>query len=533
MTTLTAPSASRRTVLGASAVAAGTTAAGLLGVASAPRAAAATRATTTSPLAPGLALTVDPAWHLARRLSPAPDQRLADHIRAVGGSAWLAAQLAPATVKDTTCDALLAKYFPLLDSTSLDAAHAFNGDAFRGGAYVQRATLLRRIHSERHVLESMVEFWGDLLYVPFSSSKSAAWIMHYDRYVIRKDAFGRYRDMLYAALTHPALIAFLDNQGSSKHNINENLGRELLELFSVGTGNYTEDDVKASARLLTGHTIDWPRYAYGYRPSQHYVGPVKVMGFSHPNASAQDGPTTLAAYATYLARHPATAQRIARRLAVRFVSDTPSQALVDQLAAVYRSSDTAILPVLRTLFASSEFLGSTGHKLRRPGELILAAVRSGRPTTTLTRAPLTEPWSALRTINSLHDLASHVPREWPAVNGYPDVAAAWSSSATTVGRWRAVQGVAERWDKEVIAEPWTTLFGITLGANTLAVARQIILQLSGFEPDAAARDAVAAMLHSGGSQPPSATSTISSTCLRYWVDEAVAIALFSPQMLLR
>ena len=106
----------------------------------------------------------------------------------------------------------------------------------------------------------------------------------FDRDVIRKHALGNYPDMLVAANRHPALLIYLNQNQSRKDAVNENLARENLELYSVGVdGGYTEKDVRQAALLQTGRGIRDDKYVY--RPDQHYVGQVKIMGFTHANSS--------------------------------------------------------------------------------------------------------------------------------------------------------------------------------------------------------------------------------------------------------
>ena len=234
------------------------------------------------------------------------------------------------------------------------------------------ANAARPLFTNRVLWENVVTMWGDLLYVPYRS-KADSFTLEYDWKVLRRHAFGRYADLLHAAVTHPAILHNLDNDANSRDNPNENLGREILELYSVGVGSYTETDVRQSALLLTGHSVDWNTRAYAYADWAHHVGPIRIMGFSHANATSAGGPAALRAYTDYLARHPATARRLARVIATRFVSDTPSEALVQTLAATYLASDTAIVPVLRRLFDHPEFWASVGNKWSR------SAWKRGRP----------------------------------------------------------------------------------------------------------------------------------------------------------
>src|SRR6185437_9958424 len=131
---------------------------------------------------------------------------------------------------------------------------------------------------------------------------------------------GRFADLLVAVSTHPAMLRFLDAASATAAHPNENHGRELLELHTVGIdAGYGENDVLSSARILSGLSIDQGTGEFVYRPDRHWTGQVRVLGFSHPNAHAGDGYQVVLSYLGWLARHPATARRVARRLAVRFV----------------------------------------------------------------------------------------------------------------------------------------------------------------------------------------------------------------------
>src|SRR3954453_17601733 len=230
-----------------------------------------------------------------------------------------------------------------------------------------RAALGRAAWSRRQLLEVMVDVWSNHLNVTCPSDNVSDNRHRYDADVIRPHALGRFADLLEAATTHPAMLTYLDNASSTKKAPNENLGRELLELHTVGVGaGYTEAEVRDSARILTGLTVDGEGAAT-YRPKWHWTGAVTVLDFADPNASADDSGVVTASLDP-LARHPATARRSAALLARRavrapppraprhppppprrFVRAPPPAALVDRLAAAYTAADTAIAPVLRVL----------------------------------------------------------------------------------------------------------------------------------------------------------------------------------------
>jgi uncharacterized protein (DUF1800 family) len=194
-------------------------------------------------------------------------------------------------------------------------------------------------------------------------------------------------------------------------------------------GGYTEEDVKNSAYILTGWTTDDDR-TFTYDADCHYVGPVQVMDFSHPNDSADDGLAVGEAYLDYLAHHPATATYVCTRLARRFVSDEPSEALVASLAQVFADNDTQIVPVLQALFGSDEFAASAGQKIKRPLEDIVSSARA----LGMTVRPSPRKDRTRTLLDVAYDLGQ-APMDWGPPDGYPDTAAPWLSSARLLGSW--------------------------------------------------------------------------------------------------
>jgi uncharacterized protein (DUF1800 family) len=224
---------------------------------------------------------------------------------------------------------------------------------------------------------------------------------------------------------------YLDNWRSRRNAPNENQGRELLELHTVGTtAGYTEDMVKASAVLLSGYSVDWGgTYEPFYDQANHTTGPVTVLDFSHANASA-DGRPAAEAYLRYLANHPATARTVATRLAVRFVSDQPSQALVDHLAEVFLASGTDIKATLKALTVHPEFRGSAGRKVTTPIDDLVATVRvlgsvAARPTGSDSFA------NSLQWVHGGLRLYS-----WPRPDGAPETDAEWTSAVRMLRSFR-------------------------------------------------------------------------------------------------
>ena len=303
--------------------------------------------------------------HLLRRATFGPTPSAVKAIKKQGRQAWIDKQLAPSTIDDSTCDQLVRDRFPRVSWTipeARDGLEPFSWDLMYD---LTAATIARAAWSKRQLFEVMVDFWSNHLNVTNPSDRVWDNRQDYDRQVIRKHALGRFEDMLIASATHPAMLLYLNNADSTKDNPNENYGRELLELHTVSVdGGYNEQDMRNSTLVMTGFGVNWERGTFRYTGSEHYRGPVSVMGFSDPNPDA-DGYEVGIRYLKYLANHPSTAHHIAFKLCQRFVSDTPDPALVDRLAQTYLNRGTAIVPVLRQLFLSKEFASSMGEKVRR------------------------------------------------------------------------------------------------------------------------------------------------------------------------
>ncbi len=392
--------------------------------------------------------------HLVNRFSYGNTPALTRRVRrAGGGQAWFRAQLSPESIDDRATDALLS-WWPSLTRSPQDLWRR-NVEGVESGWQVmadyQRWILVRRVLTNRPVAEMMAELWMNHFNVPVHDDANFTWRFSYDQ-AVRRHALGTFEDLLRTAITHPAMGLFLDNAVSTKSHPNENLGRELLELHTVGRGVFDEDDVKSSARILTGYLVDmWRTWEASYSPKDHWTGAVKVLDFRAPNTDP-DGRATVDAYLRYLAHHPATARRVARKICVKFVSDTPSDALVQHLADVYLRNGTAIRPVLLALVASKEFKRSVGAKVRDPAEEIVATYRVLR--VKVTDPPEGDNSHAAHAILWQASSMGSIPFEWPRPDGQPLDNQSWSSPARLLasmethwsmsGAWWPSQGIRYR-----------------------------------------------------------------------------------------
>ncbi|MDO5499266.1 MAG: DUF1800 family protein [Propionibacteriaceae bacterium] len=435
------------------------------------------------------------AWHLARRFCGAPTAAIVAEIRALGTMRWFERQLRPHEIDDARMDAIAAGPLGLAGMAAPEIAARYDGATWMAADHALKLLMVRPVLSNRHVLDSTCEVLGDHLYIPIRGKANSFSAQH--ELTIRQHAFGKYADLLQAVLTQPAMLVHLDNHASTKEAPNENLGRELLELFTVGVGHYTETDVHQSTLLLTGQSYDWEARTYRYRPTHHHVGPLRIMGFNHPNPTAESGPEALQAYLAYLARHPATARRLARKFAIRFVSDTPSDTLIEAMANAYLAADTAIPPMLRALVNASEFWSSVGKKWRRPMELINTIIRAGEPQQFVPQAA--ELWRYTDMGDQGRILASvgHAPRHWHHVDGYPDAVGAWKSAQTMLGLWNATHEVCTENLNEFGRLDWERALGVRPLDPILASVRRIAVQLTGWEWTSRDIAAVASALRPG------------------------------------
>lgn len=386
-----------------------------------------------------------PARHLVNRFSFGITPELTAEVRAAGGHlAWYEQQLA--TAYDGSANGF-RNWWPdlaLPPATVFRRQNDMVRHSLEVGYDIGSRTMVRRMQSPRPVLEVMTKFWENHLHVPLTADNVAVFRADYGER-IRAGALGRFEDLLRETVLHPAMLMYLGNASSTRTHPNENLGRELLELHTVGIGNHTEEDVKNSARILTGWRVKlystWEPY---YSAADHWTGPVRVKDFADPNGAA-DGRDLTVRYLRYLAHHPQTARRIATKLVRVFVSDDVPAALVDRLAAVYLANDTQIKPVLRALVRSREFANAVDRKVRDADEDVVATYR-------LLGARVTRPKDEFSAANTAFWQAGALglsPFTWPRPDGQPLDNRSWASPTRVLasislhwelaGRWPASQ----------------------------------------------------------------------------------------------
>ena len=456
-------------------------------------------------------------------------------------TAFVDQQLNPGAIDDSALDTRLANagYTTLGKSlTQLWTDHVASDPAYeirmRPAWEVQRAALVRAVHSKRQLQEMVVGFWHNHFNVTATDFACGPVYVHYNRDVIRANALGNFRTMLEAVAQSTSMMYFLDNASNTRSGPNENFARELLELHTFGAENYlgfvdpfqvppcpedpaypigyTDVDVYETASSFTGWSVKDGHWQYPteddgtfvYRQAWHDSGPKFVLGkFLNPEQpSMKDGRDIL----DRLASHPRVAKFICKKLIRRFVSDKPDQALIDSAAAIFRAnwqSPNQIALTLRHILLSNAFINSWGEKNRRPFELLAAGLRT-----------LGSDWTA-RVGDAKSDelfwrmsFTGHMPYEWPAPNGYPDIGVAWSGSNSYAMTWKLLNWITETSENTVFMSPILSLTRANVsGWTSNNLVDYWCQRILGYVPVASRRQTLVAFMAQNGA----ATEVIADT----------------------
>ncbi|WP_407179121.1 DUF1800 domain-containing protein [Bradyrhizobium sp. STM 3562] len=251
-------------------------------------------------------------------------------------------------------------------------------------------TILRALYAPDQLRERMTWFWFNHFNVHQYKGNIRILVGDYVDNAIRPHALGRFRNLLSATLRHPAMLRYLDNADNAVGHLNENYAREVMELHTMGVGpGYTQADVEALARILTGLGIDAkpedPKLkpelqsqlvregAFEFNPARHDYGDKTLLGHLIKGRGLAEVDEAL----DILVHHPATAVHLSRQIATYFVSDNPPDSLVQKMAQAFRASDGDIATVLSTMIEAPEFAVSLkpGARFKDPIHYVLSAVR--------------------------------------------------------------------------------------------------------------------------------------------------------------
>lgn len=324
------------------------------------------------------------------------------------------------------------------------AQQAYQQDLNRMARDAATRTLLQALYSPNQLQEQLSWFWFNHFNVHQYKSNLRVMVGDYEGR-LRSHATGKFRDLLIASATHAAMIRYLDNEQNAVNRINENYAREVMELHTLGVdGGYSQKDVQELTRILTGLGINFSdkqpnlkpaqqalyvhNGATEFNPARHDMGEKSLLGAR----VAGRGWDEIIEQLTRLARHPATAARVSRQLAVYFVADQPPPQLVDAMSRAFSASDGDIAVTLQAMFGSPAFTASLSHKFKDPMHYVVSAVRlayDGRAI--LNCAPM------LGWLNRLGQGLYN--RQTP--DGYPLDEAAWSSSGQMGTRFEIARAI--------------------------------------------------------------------------------------------
>lgn len=274
--------------------------------------------------------------------------------------------------------------------------------------------LNRMLYTQRPLEEKMTLFWHNH-FATANSKVANALLMQQQIQLFRDTAMGNFETLLQNVTRDPAMLIWLDNAQNRKNAPNENYAREVMELFTVGIGNYTDDDVKQGARAFTGYTLDKNRQ-FVFNPATHDAGPKTFLGQTS-NFDAND-------ILGVLVRHPATARRLTTQLFEYFAYPNPDSGTIDRLASTYTSSGFNIGAVVRDIFTGPEFLSAPNFhgQVKQPADYVVGALKE------------------LNVQNVGPDITQHLRRMGQDILNPPDVSgwkggADWINSSTLFERF--------------------------------------------------------------------------------------------------
>src|SRR6266581_2754321 len=281
---------------------------------------------------------------------------------------------------------------------------------------LRRWWLERMLTSPAPLLEKMTLFWHGHFATSVQKVRDGYW-MWLQNDTLRRNALGNFATLTKKMSRDPAMMIYLDLQKSQEEHPNENWARELMELFTVGIGNYTEQDIRESARAFTGYRVNLRTQQFRFAPFQHDASSKTFMDRSGP----LDGDDII----DTLLEKPTCAQFIGRKIWRYFVEDNPSPETVDTVASRLHASNYEIRPVLREIFSSSKFYSEQvmRSQIKSPVQFLIQTAK-------LLEAPLPSPNIAQNSMRQMGQVL-FAP---PSVKGW-DGGRAWISTSTLLFRY--------------------------------------------------------------------------------------------------
>ncbi len=412
-------------------------------------------------------------------------------LRQIGLKRWLDEQLNPGKIAENQVLEQRLQLIACLKMNIDEAARQFAIPQDRKivANELSEAKILRAVYSNRQLAELLDDFWFNHFNVFLNKGRDRYMVPSYEQEAIRPHVLGKFYDLLLATAESPAMLFYLDNWQSvgvqpaayqagiakARRGLNENYGRELLELHTLGVdGGYTQKDVIEVARCFTGWTIANPRKGGGfeYNDRVHDKGQKVVLGHVvQAGGGMNDGLEVL----DILAHHPSTAHFICLKLAQRFVADDPPPLLVHRMSKTFLKTDGDLRQVMRTMLTAPEFWseGAYRAKVKTPFEMVVSALRA-------TNADVT---STYLLENELRKMGEPLYRKIDPA-GYSDASSDWVSSAALLERMNFALALAHNRVSGVTID--TGVWQAGAQQNPIELAKFILQQ----DPSAQTRAAI-------------------------------------------
>ncbi len=335
------------------------------------------------------------ARQLINRITFGATPNLLDKINNIGAEEFLRQQMTPGQVENMNFDYMISIFIP-------EERDELTWNQILYAAY-----------SRRQLQEMMTWFWENHFSTDISSHGQIIYELN-ENQLFREHSLGKFRDLLTISATSPAMLYYLDNVANRRQAPNENYAREIMELHTMGVdGGYTQADIVAAARAFTGWRVhDKKFYFDAYR---HDYDEKTVLGTTLPAGQGiEDGYQVI----DILARHPATARHIAKKLLQYFITDTPDEKSITDVAQVFLGSDGDIARVLFKIFHLPQFNNSSNfhNKIKTPLEFTAGLLRN------LPIRPIR------RHLQQSMERMGMQSFYFPLPTGWPETGAKWSNS---------------------------------------------------------------------------------------------------------
>lgn len=365
-------------------------------------------------------------------------------VSAMGFQAFVQEQLNPATIDDSAFTSTRPQ--DLLDADTRNTGRMFDS--------LMAHDIAHAAFSERQLQEVMANFWANHFHA-ITKDTSITQQNITDRAFFRDNALGNFEDMLLYSARSPLMSQYLDNDQNRRNAINENYGREILELSSVGVdAGYGPEDVIAVSRIFTGWAYTRTRdgrdadiadqYEFTFFPDRHDTDDkvIPFLGITIAGLEGEAGVQEGEQLISILAQHPSTRSYVCGKIVQLLVSDTPPADLTAACAAAWETSGGEVVPMLEAILLNPSFIGNVEYqrnKSKTPFEYAVSTIRAfgARPSDD-------NPADFYRRFRDVFEDAGYVPLYYPNPTGLAEVGSAWTSSARLVAAYEGMNFISEQ-----------------------------------------------------------------------------------------